>query len=173
MPASLTDSQASEGYEMGSREWEKLAAAARRVSREAHAPYSGIHVGAALASKRGRIYAACNVENSSLGLTICAERGALFRAVAEGEREFSRLVIYAAEAGPLSPCGACRQVLSEFCRSLPILSIGRGGIRREFDLAELLPDAFAWPDEGDGGADEARAAGEVEGSDEGRLPEEG
>ena len=158
---------------MRSGEWEELAAAAREVSEQAHAPYSGIHVGAALASKRGRVYAACNLENSSLGLTICAERGAVLRAVAEGEREFSRLVIYAAETGPLPPCGACRQVLSEFCRRLPILSIGRGGSRREFDLAELLPDAFAWPDEGGGGADEGRMAGEVEGSDEGRLPEEG
>jgi cytidine deaminase len=127
------------------REWEELLAAAREASQQAYAPYSNLRVGAALRGRRGRIFAGCNVENSSFGLTICAERAALFRAVAEGERELDGLVIYTLDAGPLSPCGACRQALAEFCAQLPILSVGRGDLRREFELSELLPRAFAWP----------------------------
>ncbi len=126
-------------------EWRKLAAAARRVSQHAYAPYSSLRVGAALEGKGGTVYAGCNVENSSLGLSICAERAALFRGIAEGEREFHRLVIYTPDAEPLAPCGACRQVLAEFSPRLRILSVGRRGLRREFNLADLLPEAFAWP----------------------------
>jgi cytidine deaminase len=127
--------------------WERLVAAAQAAGRQAHAPYSGIHVGAALEGMGGDVHAGCNVENSSFGLTVCAERAAVFRAVGEGERQFARLVIFTADAGPLSPCGACRQVLVEFCREgeLPILSVGRGGVRREFSLPMLLPQAFGWP----------------------------
>ncbi len=71
----------------------------------------------------------------------------MLRAVAEGEREFARLVVFTPDAGPLSPCGACRQVLVEFSRDgeLPILSVGRGGVRRQFALSALLPQAFGWP----------------------------
>jgi len=126
-------------------EWTKLVAAARRASRRAYAPYSSLRVGAALEGEQGTLYVGCNVENSSFGLTICAERAALFRAIAEGNRVFRRLVIYTPDAGPLSPCGACRQVLAEFSRTLPMLSLGRGGLRREFNLADLLPQAFGWP----------------------------
>lgn len=135
-------------------EWEQLRAAARAASEHAHAPYSKLRVGAALETASGRVYRGCNVENSSFGLTICAERSAVACAVAEGERTFRRLLIYTPDAGPLSPCGACRQVLAEFCDDLPILSVGRGGAAREFRLAELLPRAFEWP------------AGEVEGEQE-------
>ena len=142
-------------------DWDDLVEAARAAGRRAHAPYSGLSVGAALESARGRAYAACNVENSSFGLTICAERAALFRAVAEGEREFRRLVIYTSDAAPLPPCGACRQVLAEFCRELPILSVGRGGSQRKFDLADLLPEAFLWPAGEGGGEGEARLTQEV------------
>jgi cytidine deaminase len=126
-------------------DWEPLIAAAREASANAHAPYSQLHIGAALEAGDGAVYQGCNVENSSFGLTLCAERVALHCAVAHGARRFRRLVIYTAEAGPLSPCGACRQVLMEFVPRLPILSIGRGGLRREFELAALLPQAFGWP----------------------------
>jgi len=126
-------------------DWEHLIAAAHEVSKHAHAPYSRLRIGAALEAEGGAVYTGCNVENSSFGLTICAERVALHCAVAHGARKFKRLVIYTADAGPLSPCGACRQVLMEFVPRLPILSIGRRGLRREFELADLLPQAFGWP----------------------------
>lgn len=126
-------------------DWERLIAAAHEVSKHAHAPYSRLRIGAALEAEGGAVYTGCNVENSSFGLTICAERVALHCAVAHGSRKFKRLVIYTADAGPLSPCGACRQVLMEFVPRLPILSIGRRGLRREFELADLLPQAFGWP----------------------------
>jgi cytidine deaminase len=127
--------------------WDNLVGAAQTASRQAYAPYSGLHIGAALEGRGGGVYAACNVENSSFGLTICAERAALFGAVAAGERAIEKLVIFTADSGPLSPCGACRQVLVEFCRDreLPIVSVGRGGQRREFELSSLLPQAFGWP----------------------------
>ncbi len=126
-------------------DWAPLIAAAEEASGQAHVPYSGLHVGAALQVENGTIYNGCNVENSSFGLTMCAERVAIGCAVADGARGFERLVIYTGDAGPLSPCGACRQVLMEFAPGLQVLSIGRGGLRREFDMAELLPQAFGWP----------------------------
>jgi len=126
-------------------EWDHLLSAAQAASRGAHAPYSNLKVGAALEGESGAVYAGCNVENCSFGLTVCAERVALGCAVAHGERSFRRLLIFTDGAGPLSPCGACRQVLAEFRRQLPILSVGRGGVRRTFDLAGLLPQAFDWP----------------------------
>jgi cytidine deaminase len=131
-------------------EWEQLKAAARAASERAYAPYSRLRVGAALLTAGGRVHTGCNVENSSFGLTVCAERTAVLRAVAEGEAKWSRLVVYTPDAGPLSPCGACRQVLAEFSRELPILSVGRGGLEREFNLKELLPQAFGWPAGEDG-----------------------
>ena len=126
-------------------EWDRLLSAAQEASQRAHAPYSNLKVGAALEGESGAVYAGCNIENSSFGLTVCAERVALGCAVSQGERTFRRLLIFTAGGGPLSPCGACRQVLAEFCRRLPILSVGRGGISRTFDLADLLPQAFGWP----------------------------
>lgn len=124
--------------------WEQLLTAAQVVSRKAYAPFSGLRIGAALEGEHG-CYAGCNVENASFGLTICAERAAVQCAVAAGERNFRRLVIFTEDALPLPPCGACRQVLAEFTSRLPILSVGRKGERREFELAELLPHAFGWP----------------------------
>jgi cytidine deaminase len=141
-------------------EWEKLVAAARGASAKAYAPYSELRIGAALEGEDGRVYVGCNVENSSFGLTICAERAAVMCAVAQGEQEFRRLAIYTTDGGPLSPCGACRQVLAEFCDGLPIVSVGRGGLRRKFELSELLPQAFGWP------AGDTRPAGEASGQPE-------
>ncbi len=115
----------------------KLATAARE---KAYAPYSRFRVGAALLAKSGKVYTGCNVENASYGLTVCAERVALFRAVAEGEREFEAIAIVT-EKG-VSPCGACRQVLREFGRGLRVIVADTRGNRREYTLAELLPDDF-------------------------------
>lgn len=115
----------------------KLAAEARE---KAYAPYSHFRVGAALLSKSGKVYTGCNVENASYGLTVCAERVALFRAVAEGEREFEAIAIVTDKG--VTPCGACRQVLREFGRELRVIVADMKGKQREYALAELLPDDF-------------------------------
>lgn len=122
-------------------DWDELVAAAQRVRENAYAPYSQFRVGAALLGKSGRIYTGCNVENSSYGLTVCAERNAVFSAVAAGETEFVALIVAAKDAS-VYPCGACRQVLAEFCDDLPILIVGENGERAETNLRELLPHAF-------------------------------
>jgi len=120
----------------------EAACAARSRS---HAPYSRFHVGAALLTDTGRIITGCNVENASFGLSICAERAALFRAVAEGERRFTAIAICADGKEPTPPCGACRQVLVEFASDLDVILGGEDGPRGavlRFTLAELVPAAF-------------------------------
>lgn len=108
----------------------------------AYAPYSGFSVGAALLSKDGRVFTGCNVENASYGLTVCAERVALFKAVSEGAREFVALAVACGE-GPCSPCGACRQVLYEFAPDLLLIMADKDGKTwRTARLFELLPHGF-------------------------------
>ncbi len=119
----------------------RLVAAAVEARGRAYAPYSGFMVGAALLSKGGRVFTGCNVENVSFSLTVCAERTAVFKAVSEGEREFRALVVYSRTGA--TPCGACRQVLREFCEDLPVLVVSAAGERRLYRLAELFPAAFA------------------------------
>jgi len=114
---------------------------AEEVSKNAYAPYSGFTVGAALMTKSGRVFTGCNVENSSYGLTICAERSAVFSAVAAGEREFSALVIFTDTREPVQPCGACMQVLSEFCNDLKII-ITTPVITKEEMLSDIFPEGF-------------------------------
>ena len=105
----------------------------------AYAPYSGFQVGAALITKAGKIYTGCNVENVSLGLTICAERSAIATAIAQGSKDFAAIAVVTSGKKPAIPCGACRQVLAEFNLSIKVITATVDGKVREFDLAELLP----------------------------------
>lgn len=113
--------------------------AARRARGHAYAPYSRFRVGAALRGRSGAVYLGCNVENASYGLSMCAERVALGKAVSEGERAFEAVAIDAGQATPTPPCGACRQVLGEFGVDLRVLLAGEP---RALTLAELLPRSF-------------------------------
>lgn len=110
---------------------------------KAYVPYSHFPVGACLVTKDGHIYQGLNIENASFGLTNCAERTAIFKAVSEGEREFQHLVVAGHTPEPISPCGACRQVISEFCApDMPVTLIGDDGVKKEMTVEELLPYFF-------------------------------
>lgn len=117
----------------------KLIDTASDARRLAYAPYSGFQVGAALATSAGKIYTGCNVENVSLGLTICAERSAIATAIAQGDKDFVAIAVVTAGKKPAVPCGACRQVMAEFNPSMKIIAATVDGKVQEFDLAELLP----------------------------------
>ena len=125
----------------GRESTDELVQRARHAREHAHAPYSGFAVGAALRSGSGLVYSGSNIENLSFGLTICAERVALFSAVAAGERSIRSLVIVADSNEPIVPCGACRQVLAEFAPELRIRTFTLDGKSLETSLAELLPRA--------------------------------
>jgi cytidine deaminase len=119
---------------------DELVSLAAEARKKAHAPYSNFAVGAALLAKSGRVYTGCNVENASYGLSICAERVAVFKAVSEGEREFEAIAVVT-ENG-VTPCGACRQVLMEFGDDIQVIVADTAGHRRVFALADLLPEGF-------------------------------
>ena len=126
-------------------EFSQLVKAACEARLRSYSPYSKFRVGAALLGESGTIYPGTNVENASIGLSICAERSAIFRAVAEGEKGFTAIAICADGAVPTLPCGACRQVLIEFGRGLRVLVVGDQGLQGEvlqFTLEELIPHAF-------------------------------
>lgn len=116
--------------------------AARAVRESAYAPYSRFKVGAALLAGDGRVFTGCNVENLSFGLTMCAERVAVGRALADGASAFLRIVVVADTDRPVSPCGACRQVMAEFNPDLEIYLGTLKGQRERFLLSELLPRAM-------------------------------
>jgi cytidine deaminase len=120
---------------------DELKRRAQEASQRAYAPYSGFPVGAAILTSNGEIYAGANVENASFGLTICAERNAIFQAVARGARRIEVVVVYAPT--PAAPCGACRQVIHEFGPdALIICCTDDATAERRYTLAELLPGAF-------------------------------
>lgn len=125
----------------------KLVAAARNARARAVAPYSNFSVGAAVMCADGRIFAGCNIENASLGLTVCAERVALFAAVAAGCRQIDAIAIAGPGEEPLSPCGACRQVMLELAPDADVVMAGDEGHRTR-TVRDLLPDAFGSPELG-------------------------
>ncbi len=118
-----------------------LITAARNAQARAYAPYSNFRVGAALESSDGTVFLGCNVENASYGLTICAERAAVFAAVTAGVTRFRRAVVASNVDPPAAPCGACRQVLAEFGLDLPIEGVGPKSAVK-WRLSDLLPAAF-------------------------------
>lgn len=126
---------------MNDAEIAHLAARALEARRWAYAPYSRYRVGAALLAASGKTYDGCNVENAAYPVTICAERVAVFKAVSEGERQFTAIAVATENGG--SPCGSCRQVLAEFAPDLAVFLVnGRGEVTKQTTLRELLPDAF-------------------------------
>lgn len=126
-----------------SNEWEeRLIEAARGARENAYAPYSGFKVGAAVLCEDGRIFTGVNVENASYGLTCCAERTAIFKAVSEGYSSFKAIAVVAAGNGPTAPCGACRQVMFEFSPDAIILMADMSGRRKTARVNDYLPVAF-------------------------------
>ncbi|MCK4956365.1 MAG: cytidine deaminase [Candidatus Cloacimonetes bacterium] len=119
----------------------KLMKIAKAAAKNAYAPYSKVQLGAAIKAKSGKIYTGVNVENSSYGLTNCAERTAIFKAISEGESEFEELAIYVDSDTFFTPCGACRQVIAEFCDNLKIVVFSNND-KLETSIEELLPKRF-------------------------------
>ena len=120
----------------------KLEKTARRASTEAYSPYSKFPVGAAVLASSGKMYSGCNVENASFGLCNCAERTAIFTAIAAGERHITAVAIYTPTTTATAPCGACRQVINEFGADAVVISFCDGKQRIETSLNKLLPSAF-------------------------------
>jgi len=119
-----------------------LASAALAARENAHAPYSHFRVGAALEDTTGRMHTGCNVENATYGLTLCAERVAVFKAISEGARKFRRIAIAADTDTLTPPCGACRQILWEFCGDIEITLLNPRGTSEILQLKDLFPRAF-------------------------------
>lgn len=120
-----------------------LITAATKARELAHAPYSGFRVGAAIEASDGTVYTGCNIENATYGLTLCAERVAMFKAVSEGARGLRRVAVVADTQTLTPPCGACRQILWEFCGAdAEVLLANLSGKRELFRIAELFPHAF-------------------------------
>ena len=120
----------------------RLIAAARAVRERAVADFSGFKVGAALETADGQIITGCNIENASYGLTVCAERVAIFKAISEGHRAFARMVVVADTASPTPPCGACRQIMWEFCGDLQVILANLTAVTATLQMKDLLPLPF-------------------------------
>lgn len=126
------------------KEWIEVA---EQALEKAYVPYSHFPVGACLVTRDGKLYQGLNIENASYGLSNCAERTAIFKAVSEGERHFQHLVIAGKTPDPISPCGACRQVMVEFFESeMPVTLVGAHGVTKETTVGELLPYYFTGKD---------------------------
>ena len=119
-----------------------LIEAAREARINARAPHSGFKVGAALETHQGKVFGGCNVENATYGLTVCAERVAIWKALSEGETRFRRLVIVADSATLTPPCGACRQIIWEYCGDIEVVLANLDGHKARYRLSELFPLPF-------------------------------
>ena len=125
-----------------SEDSESLIEAAKRARLQSVAPFSNFKVGAALRTESGEVYTGCNVESASYGLTVCAERVAIWKALSEGERKFAELAVVADTESLTPPCGTCRQIIWEFARGANIVFANLHDEREEFQIADLLPRAF-------------------------------
>ena len=115
---------------------------AEQASRNAYVPYSHFAVGAALECRDGTVFTGCNIENAAYGLTICAERTAIFKAISEGHRDLKRIVIAGKSEDYCVPCGSCRQVMQEFAPQMEVICLNGKGEAKHFALKELLPYGF-------------------------------
>ena len=116
--------------------------AATAAREHAYAPYSNFRVGAAVRARDGRVFGGCNVENASYGLSVCAERVAIFEAIAHGARDIVAMAVCTDAAEPAPPCGACRQVIAEFAADAPIVLANTAGVRTMTDIGSLFPNPF-------------------------------
>jgi cytidine deaminase len=123
-------------------DYKNLAEAAIRSKKNALPVYSKFHVGAALLTEENKVYTGCNIESSSYSLTICAERNAIFKAISEGERKFKALAVAGDTDDFISPCGACRQVISDLCGEIDIVMVDSSGNYTVNKTSEMLPFAF-------------------------------
>lgn len=124
------------------KNYNKLITEAEKARKRAYAPYSKFKVGAAVLSADGKIFTGCNIENASIGLALCAERVAIFKAISEGSTKFKAIAIIGDTDKPCSPCGACRQVISEFGEDIPLIMANLKGDVKIKKIKELLPEAF-------------------------------
>jgi cytidine deaminase len=123
--------------------FQEAIALAKSAAKNAYAPYSKFRVGAVIVDKQGEFHSGCNVENASYGLTLCAERNAVANAIASGQRDLTGVVIYTPTDDLIPPCGACRQVLSEFLgNEAPVITVNDKGEHQQWSMGELLPHAF-------------------------------
>ncbi len=128
--------------ETATEEISALIAAAWKAREQAYAPYSGFAVGAAVQTASGQIYGGCNIENVSYGLSNCAERTAMFQAIAHGERQLVRIAVCADTSDPVAPCGACRQVMQELGPQMEVILVNQAGAQIVTTVEELLPYSF-------------------------------
>jgi cytidine deaminase len=123
-------------------EYDPLIAAAKQARENAHAKFSNFKVGAGLRSSSGKIYGGCNVENATYGLTVCAERVAIFKAISEGERKFDAIAVVTDASTLTPPCGACRQLIWEFCGDIPVVLANLAGKVEVIRMSQLFPKPF-------------------------------
>lgn len=130
------------GSDVSAANIERVVVAARAARELAIAPYSQFRVGAALLSPTGSVFTGCNVENASYGLTVCAERVALLKALSEGQREFVLIAVVADTKAPTPPCGPCRQLLWEYCGDIPVVLANLSHVTGQHRMKDLLPVPF-------------------------------